>query len=102
MMARQQYLLIKLAEEASEVAQMALKCAQFGQDEVMPGQPLTNYQRLEGEIMDFYGVRQMLMVETGLLMGLALDEVEYRKRITAKIDKVNHFYHYCQQLGTVS
>ena len=100
-MTRQQYLLIKLAEEASEVAKEALKCAQFGQDEVMPGQPLTNYQRLEGEIVDFYGVRQMLMDETGLL-GLALDEVEYRERITAKVAKVNHYFGVCQQLGTVS
>ena len=49
-MNREQYLLGKLAEEGSEVAQMALKTQQFGLDEVYVDE--SNRQRLHGELND--------------------------------------------------
>lgn len=47
-----QYILTKIAEEASEVAQRALKAAQFGPDQIEPGQELTNAERLIEEVYD--------------------------------------------------
>lgn len=47
-----QFLLVKLAEECAEVAQRALKQAQFGKDEVQKDQPLSNKERLQGEMED--------------------------------------------------
>lgn len=48
----QQYILIKIAEEANEVAQRALKAAQFGVDQTEPGQTENNADRLETELLD--------------------------------------------------
>lgn len=45
-----QHLLTKLAEEGAEVAQIALKTQQFGPNEVMPGQPLDNFERCHHEL----------------------------------------------------
>lgn len=44
-MTRLQLLLSKLAEEGAEVAQIALKTAQFGIEETCPSQPFTNAER---------------------------------------------------------
>lgn len=41
-----EYLLACLAEEAVEVAQRATKAMRFGCNEVQPGQPLCNVQRI--------------------------------------------------------
>ena len=54
----QQYLLVKLAEEASEVAQMAIKCSLFGYDSVDPREDTgeTNALKLYKEMLDFSAV----------------------------------------------
>lgn len=52
MMNHDQYLLSKLAEECNEVGQRAMKAQQFGFDEVQPGQPLNNLERLAEEMHD--------------------------------------------------
>lgn len=51
-MNKQQYYLSKLAEEASELAQVALKCMQFGMDEVNPNTLEKNYEALIKEWND--------------------------------------------------
>jgi hypothetical protein len=56
----EQFLLTKLAEECNEVGQRALKQMQFGRDEVQPGQPLSNAERLVGEISDLLATVQFL------------------------------------------
>lgn len=60
MMTREQYLLVKLAEEASEVAQRALKASQFGVDEVQKGQEQNNAERLYDELNDLNGILALL------------------------------------------
>lgn len=55
-----QYYLTKLAEEACEVSQIALKTQQFGPIEVMSGQPLTNFDRVHLELNDLLAVVQVL------------------------------------------
>lgn len=52
MMNKQQYYLLKLAEEAAELAQVAIKCAQFGFDEVHPNTLEKNYEALIKEWND--------------------------------------------------
>lgn len=55
-----QYYLTKLAEECSEVAQIALKTQQFGPDEVMPGQPFSNFERIHFELDDLWAMIEVL------------------------------------------
>lgn len=45
-----------LTEEAAEVIQRITKLQRFGRDEIQPGQPLTNAERLACEIGDFAGM----------------------------------------------
>lgn len=53
-------LLTILIEEASEIQQRATKALRFGLDEIQPGQPLNNAQRLDYEIGDFVAVLRRL------------------------------------------
>lgn len=98
-MNRQQYLLLKLAEEASEVAQMALKTAQFGFDEKLAGQPYSNQERLEQEVVDLFAILHMLQEEFGFWDGVN-DTLE--ERVKAKVEKVNKYHGYSVSLGLVS
>lgn len=94
-MTRLQYLLTKLAEECSEVAQMALKSQQFGLEEKRAGQDLTNKERLHEELNDLNGIVRMLNREFGfgfVPSGIAA---------TAKCEKVNKYYALSKKLGQV-
>ena len=53
-------LLTILAEEASEITQRASKALRFGVDEIQPGQPYTNGQRIGHEIGDLIHVAAYL------------------------------------------
>lgn len=55
-----QYLLGKLAEKASEVAQMAIKCANFGLHETRTVDDPTNFSRLAEELEDLEFMRTKL------------------------------------------
>jgi hypothetical protein len=94
-MNRMQLLLNKLAEEGAEVAQIALKTAQFGLAETCPGQPLTNAERTHQEIDDLMAAVEMLNEELGF--GYKPN----RERIDAKKAKVNKFAAYSESLGMV-
>lgn len=94
-MNRTQLLLAKLAEEAGEVAKLALKSQQFGLAEVMPGQPLNNAERAHEEIDDFMAAIEMLNDECGF------GYVQNRARIEKKKAKVNKFAAYSASLGMV-
>lgn len=82
------FLWIQLASEASEVAHIATKTAQFGTDEVMPGQPLTNAQRVAPEVVDFLATVKML--EDANLLRLPTGE-ELEAAIQRKRGKVNSY-----------
>lgn len=49
-------LLIILSEECNEVGQRAAKMQRFGINEIQPGQPHTNRERLSQEVGDLMGV----------------------------------------------
>lgn len=90
-----QFYLTKLAEECSEVAQIALKTQQFGPFESMPGQPHTNFERCHQELDDLYAVIEVLNSKF---------DFEYRPdrtRIDAKKEKIIKFLAYSISLGLV-
>lgn len=95
-MNRLQFLLIKLAEENNEVAQMALKTAQFGAHEIRPNQPLTNFQRTHLELDDLMAIIEMLNEECGFAY------TPNRKNIEDKKELVNHYARLSEQLGMVN
>ena len=86
-----EHLLFKLAEECAEVTQEASKAAIFGMDEVMPGQSLSNRERVVKELNDLYAVVEML--------GLCKTD---RPAIEAKKSKVRHYMDYARdECGTL-
>lgn len=89
-MNRTEHLLVKLMEECAEVAQEASKAAIFGLEEVMPGQPLTNRDRVLKELNDLWAVCEMLYLST-------ID----RAAIQAKKEKVEKFMNYARSIGTL-
>lgn len=97
MMTLTQYYLIKLAEEASEVAQIALKSAHFGLSERHPERTENNAQRIYAELND-------LLAMVYRLEDASRGEfhfVEDRHAVSAKMDKVDHYLAYSQSLGMV-
>lgn len=89
-----QYLLGKLAEEAAEIAQIALKAQQFGLDDVWEKvAPLTVRDRLCGELDDLLAVAAMLNQDAGLQF------VSDPARKMAKAAKVRRYAALSVELG---
>lgn len=87
----QQYLLVKLAEEASEVAQIAIKCSLFGYDSVDPREDTgeTNALKLFKELLDFSAV--MTELEDSTDIDFNPDDYIEMKRL-----KLQHYYDVAQ------
>lgn len=92
-MTRLQFLLGKLAEEANEVGQMALKTQQFGLHEIYHVQELTNAERTHLELDDLMAIIHMLNTEFDF--GYKTDRINVSK----KIEKVNKYAKYSEELG---
>lgn len=92
MMTRIQYLLSKLAEEAAEVAQIALKAQIFGLHERYLDDP-TNIERVTLEINDMLAIIEMINEEAGNVISVNEDHV------AEKIAKVEHYMEYSRQQG---
>lgn len=90
-----QYYLTKLAEEGSEVAQIALKAQQFGAHEVMPGQPLNNFERCHQELDDLWAIVEELNEKFGF------GYTPNKERVEAKKMKVRKYLSYSIHLGMV-
>lgn len=97
MLTRYQYLLTKLAEEASEVAQIALKTNQFGPDSCDPRDQVTNTERIHKELIDLLAIVEMLNEEFSFNFATDSEETWYCK--LAKKGKVNKYYRYSQDCG---
>lgn len=99
MMTNEQYLLGKLAEEAAELAQIAIKAQQFGLEEVFGGEGnpdgLSNRDRIENEFNDVVGVVHLLNRQSNA------DITPDVKKTTAKIEKVLKWREYAVSLGLV-
>lgn len=94
-MNREQYLLLKLGEEASEITQIVSKTSQFGMEEKHPDLLWNNKERVHQELNDLLGIVEMLNEECDL--DYTPDEVaiQYKKK------KVNKYYEYSKKLGKV-
>ena len=92
-----QHLLVKLAEEGSEIAQIALKTSQFGPDERMPGQPHSNFDRCHQELDDLKAIIEMLNENENYNFNYSPS----RDRIEAKKTKVEKYRDYSIHLGLV-
>lgn len=90
-----QYLLTKLAEEATEIAHIALKTAQFGFYSVKPQTSEMNLNRLHEELNDLLAVVKMLNESTDF--NFKQDD----KQIVNKIAKVNKYLEICKDIGSV-
>lgn len=88
-----QYYLTKLAEEGSEVAQIALKAQQFGPGEVMPGQPLNNFERCHYELDDLWAIVEEMNEK------FRFSYTPNRERMEAKKAKVRKYLGYSIRLG---
>lgn len=75
----QRELLEILIEECAEVQQRATKMLRFGVEEVQPGQPLTNAQRLAREYGDVIEVSERLMA-IGLMPEEDVIEGRFNKK----------------------
>lgn len=101
MLTREEYLLVKCAEEAVEVAQRADKALCFGLGEVQAhiGQNperFNNAERLVGEIVDLLGVID-LMVREGLIVMPGPAKLQELK--LAKQSKIEHYMNVSRAQG---
>jgi hypothetical protein len=92
-MTRLQYLLVKLAEEASEVGQISLKTAQFGLDETYTD--LSNKDRVHAELNDLLAIVELLNKEYNF------NFIPNPEAHTRKVEKMEYYYNYSKKLGTV-
>lgn len=84
MMTHVQYLLIKLAEESTEVAKEALKGSQFGTDSEY--KDTANGQRIQSEFIDLMTILHMLQIWGDPGIGQPLTELEFNR--TADLDLI--------------
>ncbi len=94
-MTRTDHLLVCLAEECNEVAQRASKALRFGLDEIQPGQPLSNAERIKQEFVDLLAVWAMLC-GSGACEHVSPSDQE---AISAKKEKVETFLWYSAGRG---
>lgn len=95
-MNRTQHLLSKLAEECAEVAQIAIKTALFGMDDIWDSFTITNRQRIHAELNDLMSIIDMLNNEAGL--SFTRDEND----ISLKKERVNFFAEYSKKRGLLN
>lgn len=93
-MTEHECLLTILAEECAEVAQRVSKALRFGMEEVQPGQPYSNRDRITAELYDLLAVAEMVMVFDS--------ESIYWKALEEKRRKVERYLEYSRECGTVS
>lgn len=100
MMTIKQYYLNKIAEEAVEVAQIAIKAAHFGLTEKQPGNPLNNAERISGELNDLNAMVLRLGDVSDGQFFFDIGQPDH-VAIAKKLAKVEHFLAYSQSLGLV-
>ena len=98
-MTREQYLYLKLMEEAAEVAQRASKTIQFGSEDVELGHIDTNTSRLMYEIYDLLSIIE-IMGNMGLIPHINYDTLH--NHMIMKEKKLEKYYTYSQKLGYVN
>lgn len=108
-MTREQFLLLKLAEECQEVAKRAIKQIQFGAHQIQKGGEvkdgtaapekeagLTNGERLKNELTDLYVMTNLLQL-AGQIPPTTSKEFKIAKKDKTK--KLNRYLAFSRQKG---
>ena len=95
-MRRLQYLMLKIAEECAEVAQVVSKIMQFGFENCHPETKKTNRERLYEELDDLNAIIEILNDQ------YYMKYIPNRERIEAKKEKIKYYYKISEDLGYVS
>ncbi len=101
-MDRAEYLLTVLAEEGSEVAHRAAKALRFGVDEIQPGQPDTNGERIRFEVYDVIASYRIAAFDHDGLPPLHLDPDIVEQITATKLDKIERFMAISREQGVLS
>lgn len=85
-----QYLLIKMAEECNEIAQMAIKCALFGSESTDPREDTgeTNEFKLFKELLDFTTVMEEMEGQD----NQKFDDFDHEQYIDMKQEKLQYYF----------
>jgi hypothetical protein len=95
-----QYYLDKVAEEAAEVAQIALKASQFGLSEIQSGKIETNAQRMYAELNDLSAMVHRLGEVSKGEFFFDIGQPDH-VAIAKKLAKVEHYLAYSRSLELV-
>lgn len=98
MMNYTQFLLIKLAEEAAEISQIALKASQFGLQEKNPKLEWNNVECIYAELNDLLGIINILNSDSEIEFNFTPNN----EAINAKKEKIKKYLQYSIDLGHVS
>lgn len=94
-MSNEQFMLLKLSEEAIEVSKECSKAIQFGMDEIYPAIGITNRDRIRAELQDLFAIIQIMNEDCGL------DFVPSQEAVEIKRSKLQHYQQYSRDLGKV-
>lgn len=94
-MTKEQYLLTKVMEEASEIIERASKAQRFGLYQIQSGHTLTNQRRLIEEFLDLVAVLEMLDILPDLEADVNLRFIEEKQK------KVLYYMEYSELLGVL-
>lgn len=90
---KQNYLLIVLLEEASEVQKAITKAIRFGLMDVKPATQQTNKAMIADELSDMQGVIELLKEECGIEITTSRSTVNDKKR------RVRRYMDYSRKVG---
>ena len=93
-MNKEEHLLVCLSEECAEIIKSISKALRFGFDDHHPNNLTSNYEAIERELNDLYGVIELLS-EAGLHFPID------RLQIGAKKEKVKYYMEYAEAKGTI-
>lgn len=98
-MQKDQHLWLKLAEECTKLAHMALKVHQFGPTQVHPTGKDNNITRAAREMLDVVAIVQMLRDDCKLDLTSVFSESDTNNHILNKKRKIYKYYELTKQLG---
>lgn len=101
-MTRKEHLLTILAEECDEVAVRVSKAKRFGPEEIQPGQPFTNGDRIYHEFAHVLAAYEMLHEECIVPPWAFTPDKGTRELMNAKRRAVEQFLIYSAERGTLT
>lgn len=96
-MTETEHFLLCLAEECDEVGQRVMKALRFGLDEIQPGQPSTNAERITLELHDLNSVASTLCD-----MGVIPNPYPTEATVAAKAAKIRKFMEIGRREGVLN